>query len=308
MLLVHGSARLDPSGSGCVATIGNFDGVHLGHRAVLEHLAEMGGRLGLPTWVILFEPQPREYFDPAGAPPRLTRLREKLARLAELPVDFVLLLRFNRKLAELPAAAFIREILIEKLAVKYLVVGDDFRFGRNREGDFHLLEAFGRRAGFAVAGTPSVLVEGERVSSTLIREALAAGRLERAAALLGRPYSVCGRVTHGEKRGRTLGFPTANVLMRRRNTPVQGCLPLQWRDCAIILGPASPMSDCAPPWQADVPCCSRPICSTSPGTCTDAWSRSSFTANSGRNGASRALPSCAPRSSGTWRRRGTISA
>ncbi|CAL1241774.1 bifunctional riboflavin kinase/FAD synthetase [Candidatus Methylocalor cossyra] len=222
MLLVHGSARLDPSGSGCVATIGNFDGVHLGHRAVLEHLAEMGGRLGLPTWVILFEPQPREYFDPAGAPPRLTRLREKLARLAELPVDFVLLLRFNRKLAELPAAAFIREILIEKLAVKYLVVGDDFRFGRNREGDFHLLEAFGRRAGFAVAGTPSVLVEGERVSSTLIREALAAGRLERAAALLGRPYSVCGRVTHGEKRGRTLGFPTANVLMRRRNTPVQG--------------------------------------------------------------------------------------
>jgi riboflavin kinase/FMN adenylyltransferase len=222
MHLISGSAPPNFSATGCVATIGNFDGVHLGHRAVIETLAEAGRRFGLPTCVVLFEPQPREYFAPEDAPPRLMRLREKLIRLAELPVDWVLLLRFNRALADLPAEDFINAILIEKLGVKYLVVGDDFRFGRNRRGDFSMLREFGRRSGFEVADTPSVLMDGERVSSTLIREALAAGDLDRAARLLGRPYSVSGRIVHGAKRGRTLGFPTANVLMRRKNTPVQG--------------------------------------------------------------------------------------
>ena len=222
MHLILGSAHPNFSRTGCVATIGNFDGVHLGHRAVIETLAEAGQRLGLPTCVVLFEPQPREYFGPEDAPPRLMRLREKLDRLAELPVDQVLLLRFNRALADLPAEAFIDDILIAKLGVKYLVVGDDFRFGRNRRGDFSMLKAFGQRKGFDVVDTPSVLVDGERVSSTLIREALTLGDLDRAARLLGRPYLVCGRIVHGAKRGRTLGFPTANVLMRRKNTPVQG--------------------------------------------------------------------------------------
>jgi riboflavin kinase/FMN adenylyltransferase len=222
MRLIQGLGSIHLPERGCVATIGNFDGVHLGHRAVIERLAEAGRRFDLPVCVVLFEPQPREYFDPANAPSRLMRLREKLDRLAELPVDLVLLLRFNRRLAELPADAFIRDILIESLRVKYLVVGDDFRFGKNRGGDFTMLREFGRRAGFEVADTPSVLLDGERVSSTLIREALAAGALDRAAGLLGRPYSVCGRIIHGAKRGRTLGFPTANVLMRRKNTPVQG--------------------------------------------------------------------------------------
>jgi riboflavin kinase/FMN adenylyltransferase len=207
---------------GCVATIGNFDGVHLGHRAVIEKLAEAGRSLELPVCVVLFEPQPREYFDPANAPPRLMRLREKLIRLAELPVDQVLLLRFQRRLAELSAEDFIQQILLEHLRVKYLVIGDDFRFGRGRRGDFSLLQAFGRKAGFEVADTPSVVVDGERVSSTLIREALALADLVRAERLLGRPYSVSGPVVHGDKRGRTLGFPTANVLMRRKNTPLQG--------------------------------------------------------------------------------------
>ncbi|BBL75876.1 bifunctional riboflavin kinase/FAD synthetase [Methylomagnum ishizawai] len=222
MHLILGSASAPLSERGCVATIGNFDGVHVGHRAVVEGLAAAGRRLGLPTCVVLFEPQPREYFSPDDAPPRLMRLREKLDRLAELPVDCVLLLRFNRALADLPPEAFIEDILIGKLGVKYLVVGDDFRFGQRRRGDFAMLREFGLRRGFEVVDTASVLVEGERVSSTLIREALAAGDLERAARLLGRPYLVCGRVVHGAKLGRTLGFPTANLLMRRKNTPVQG--------------------------------------------------------------------------------------
>ncbi len=222
MRLIQGLGSKHLPERGCVATIGNFDGVHLGHRAVIEKLAQVGRQFGLPVCMVLFEPQPREYFDPANAPSRLMRLREKLDRLAELPVDLVLLLRFNRRLAELPADAFIRDILIESLRVKYLVVGDDFRFGKNRGGDFAMLREFGRRAGFEVADTPSVLLDGERVSSTLIREALAAGALDRAAGLLGRPYSVCGRIIHGAKRGRILGFPTANVLMRRKNTPLQG--------------------------------------------------------------------------------------
>lgn len=208
--------------AGCVATIGNFDGVHLGHRAVIERLAEAGQARGLPTCVILFEPQPREYFDAATAPPRLMRLREKLCRLAELPIDQVLLLRFGPRLARLAPESFIAEILIDRLRVRYLAVGDDFRFGAKRRGDFALLREFGRREGFEVADTPSVRVRGERVSSTLIREALAESDLDKACRLLGRPYSVCGRVIHGAKRGRTIGFPTANLLMQRKNTPVQG--------------------------------------------------------------------------------------
>lgn len=222
MRLISGLGFLDRTEKGCVATIGNFDGVHIGHRAVIEKLAMTGRRLGLPVCVMLFEPQPREYFDPDRAPPRLMRLREKLDRLAELPVDQVVLLRFNRRLADLSAEAFIQDILIDRMGIRYLVVGDDFRFGKDRRGNFVLLQDFGRRNRFEVADTPSILLEGERVSSTLVREALVQGELDRAARLLGRPYSVCGRIVHGDKRGRTLGFPTANVLMRRKNAPLQG--------------------------------------------------------------------------------------
>lgn len=214
---------------GCVATIGNFDGVHLGHRAVIERLVAEGRRLRLPVCVVLFEPQPREFFDPIGAPPRLMRLREKVDRLSELPVDYTLILRFNRTLAALPPEAFIEDILIKALNLQFLVVGDDFRFGRRRTGDFHLLRDYGARAGFAVADTPSIVIDGERVSSTLIREALLAGDLERAARLLGKPYEVCGRIIHGRKRGRALGFPTANLLMQRKNTPVQGVFAVTMR-------------------------------------------------------------------------------
>jgi riboflavin kinase/FMN adenylyltransferase len=222
MYLIKGSSPPKHRAQACVATIGNFDGVHLGHRRIIEKLAEAGQVLGLPVVVILFEPQPREYFSSDRSPPRLMSLREKLARLVELPIDTVLLLRFNHQLAELPAESFIQNILLDQLHVKYLVVGDDFRFGKQRLGDFELLRNFGQRAGFDVVDTPSVLVNGERVSSTLVREALASDDLGRAEQLLGRPYSICGRIVHGEKRGRSLGFPTANIALRRKNTPVQG--------------------------------------------------------------------------------------
>lgn len=214
---------------GCVATIGNFDGVHRGHRAVIEQLAERASRLGLPGCVVLFEPQPMEYFAPEQSPPRLMRLIEKVDRLSELPVDHVLLLRFNRRLAALEAEAFIQTILVDTLRIRHLVIGDDFRFGRQRRGDFDMLKRAGKVAGFEVDDTPSVLMEGERVSSTLIRNALAMGDLAHATRLLGKPYEVCGRVVHGHKRGRLMGFPTANLLMRRKNTPVQGVFAVTMR-------------------------------------------------------------------------------
>ena len=221
------SLRLPPEG--CVATIGNFDGVHLGHRAVIERLSLEGKRLGVPVLVVLFEPQPLEFFNPDLAPPRLMRLREKIDRLSELPIDQVLVLRFNRKLAGMSPEAFIDEILIQALRLRFLVIGDDFRFGLGRRGDFRLLRETGHQAGFEVADTPSVMTAGHRISSTLIREALMAGNLDLAATLLGKPYEVCGRIIHGEKRGRTLGFPTANLKMQRRQTPVKGVFAVTMR-------------------------------------------------------------------------------
>ena len=222
MRLARGLAHLSLSDSGCVATIGNFDGVHLGHRAVIENLAVQGKRLGLPVVVILFEPQPLEFFNPEQAPPRLTRLREKLARLAELPVDVALLLRFDRKLAESPAEEFIEKVLIGGLRIKHLVIGDDFRFGKGRRGDFSMLREAGARFGFGVADTVSVQIDSDRVSSTLIREALAAGNMDFADRLLGRPYSVCGRIVPGASLGRRFGFPTANIVLKHKKPPLQG--------------------------------------------------------------------------------------
>jgi riboflavin kinase / FMN adenylyltransferase len=217
-----------PSG-GCVATIGNFDGVHLGHRQVIDSLAEEGRRLGLPVVVLLFEPQPREFFFPESAPARLTRLREKVMHLARLPVDHVLLLRFNRALADLPAEQFVRRILVDRLNIRYLVVGDDFRFGRLRSGDFSYLRVAGEKYGFAVRDTDSVIVDGQRISSTLIRDALVAGRLDLAERFLGRAYSMCGRVIPGNQRGRQLGFPTANIEVARKIAPLHGVFAVTMR-------------------------------------------------------------------------------
>ncbi|WP_018954715.1 bifunctional riboflavin kinase/FAD synthetase [Thioalkalivibrio sulfidiphilus] len=222
MELIRGAHNLRPRHRGTVATIGNFDGLHLGHQAVLGQLAEKAAELGLPTTVISFEPLPREYFLGDKAPPRLQRFRDKFLALRRFSVDRLLCLRFDRGLAEQEAEAFVEELLVERLGVKYLVVGDDFRFGRKRSGDFQLLQALGQRHGFHVAHMHSFQVDGARVSSTRIREALAAGDMETAQKLLGRPYRLNGRVAHGDKRGRTIGFPTANLRMGPRPLAVRG--------------------------------------------------------------------------------------
>ena len=227
MELIRGLHNLRPRHRGCVATIGNFDGVHLGHQAVLGQLAEKAGQLGLPTTVVTFEPHPQEWFFPDRAPPRLTRLREKLTALRRYSVDRVLVLRFDARLAAMEAAAFVERILVGGLGVRHVVVGDDFRFGRNRAGDFAFLRAMGARHGFDVVAMHSFRIDGERVSSTRIREALAAGDMDTAEKLLGRPYRMCGRVAHGDRRGRDIGFPTANLHLHRRASPVLGVFAVE---------------------------------------------------------------------------------
>jgi riboflavin kinase/FMN adenylyltransferase len=222
MQLIRGLHNLRPLHRGCVATIGNFDGVHLGHQAVIGQLGEEAGRLRLPSTLITFEPQPLEYFRPQQAPARLTRLREKVEALRRFRIDRLLCLPFNRKLAQMPAEEFIQRVLVDGLGVKYLVVGDDFRFGKDRAGDFAMLQAAGQEHGFAVVNMHTFAVDGVRVSSTRVRAALTAGDLAAAEQLLGRSYRMSGRVAHGEKLGRKLGFPTANIHVHRKATPLQG--------------------------------------------------------------------------------------
>lgn len=207
---------------GCVATIGNFDGVHLGHQAVLGQLAEKAAALCLPTVLITFEPQPMEYFVPDKVPARLTRFREKMQALQRYSVNYVCCLSFNAKLANLSAEAFIEQILVAKLGVKYLVVGDDFRFGKNRVGTFAMLVEAGKKFGFQVVSMHTFEMDAERVSSTRIRAALELGDMATAEKLLGRRYRMSGRVAHGEKLGRELGFPTANIHLHRQASPIQG--------------------------------------------------------------------------------------
>ncbi len=222
MQLVRGLHNLKPDHHGCVATIGNFDGVHLGHQSVFRHLMEQGRALDLPTTVVTFEPQPREFFQPDNAPARLTRLREKLMAIEATGVQRVVVLEFNKRLAAMPADEFVQELLVKGLGARFLSVGDDFRFGRGRAGDFELLQSLGRQHGFAVENMNTYKLDADRVSSTRIRELLTLGDLETAAQCLGRAYRICGRVAHGHKRGRSIGFPTLNLDLHRRVTPLNG--------------------------------------------------------------------------------------
>jgi len=222
MELIRGLQNIRPEHHGCVATIGNFDGVHLGHQAVLGQLAEKAAELNLATTLITFEPQPMEYFVPDKVPARLTRFREKILALQRYSVNRVCCLSFNEKLANLSATDFIEQILVQKLGVKYLVVGDDFCFGKNRSGTFATLVAAGKKYGFQVVSMHTFNIDDERVSSTRIRHALEAGNMNVAEKLLGRRYRMSGRVAHGEKLGRELGFPTANIHLHRHASPVQG--------------------------------------------------------------------------------------
>ena len=227
MELIRGLHNLTARHRGCAATIGNFDGLHLGHQSVLGQLSERADELGLATVVIVFEPQPQEYFAPDEAPPRLTRFREKIKALHRFAVDRVLCLRFDHGLASLEAEDFVQRILIDGLDVKYLVVGDDFRYGRGRKGTFASLEEAGRASGFPVVNMHTFSAGGERISSTRIRQALASGDLDTAESLLGRPYRMCGRVAYGDQRGRTIGYPTANIYLHRKAAPVDGVFAVE---------------------------------------------------------------------------------
>ncbi len=220
MLVTRNSSAAAQSAS--AVTIGNFDGVHRGHQAVLSQLRTQARARGLRLCVVTFEPHPTEFFAPDKAPTRLTSLREKLELLRDAGAEQVHICRFNFDFARRSAAQFIEQILLTQLQAKWVMIGDDFRFGARRLGDYDVLRAAGLAKGFGVERMPTLAVEGERVSSTQVRQALAKSDLGTAARLLGRPYSMSGRVVHGEQLGRTLGFPTANVQMKHNRPPVLG--------------------------------------------------------------------------------------
>lgn len=213
-----------------VLTIGNFDGVHLGHQALLRRLCERAEAAELPAAVLTFEPHPREFFSPQTAPTRLSSLREKLDLLAFYGVDRAHVVRFHRGFAALSADAFVEQVLVRGLGVRHLLIGDDFRFGARRVGDFKLLQQQGNKQGFAVEAMASVThADGVRVSSSEVRGALAAGDLPRARALLGRDYVIAGRVQHGDQLGRQLGFRTANVQLKHNRPPLTGVFAVEVR-------------------------------------------------------------------------------
>lgn len=216
---------------GCVATIGSFDGVHRGHRAILEQVKKQARAMHLPSVVMVFEPQPSEYFSGEQAPARLMLLRDKVLALRDEGVDHVLCLPFNQRLRSMSEDVFISEVLVKALAVKHLVVGDDFRFGRDRKGDFALLQSVATQSGFALEQTLTVEHGAERISSTRIRRLLQEQDFVLAEELLGRPYSIRGRVVYGQQLGRTLGFPTANVRLNRYRSPLSGVFAVE-----VLLG------------------------------------------------------------------------
>jgi len=222
MELVRGIHNLKAQHQGCVLSIGNFDGIHLGHHAVLSRLLSESKRLNVPAMVMTFEPQPEELFSGDNAPARLSRLRDKFVQLDRLKLDRLLCVSFTRQFANISAQDFIDELLINKLNIKFLVIGDDFHFGYQRRGDFQLLQQAGQKHGFEVIDTQSLIHQTKRISSTCIRDFLAQGNLDAAADMLGRKYSMTGRVSHGRKLGRTIGVPTANLALKRRVSPVSG--------------------------------------------------------------------------------------
>ncbi len=216
----------------CALTIGNFDGVHRGHRALLARVSEAAARLGIKTAVMTFEPHPREYFsqvagDPSRAPRRIANLRDKLQSLADCGVDRVIVEHFNASFASQSPERFIKDVLVDGLHVKWLIVGDDFRFGAKRAGDFAMLQEAGRRFGFEVVSLPSVMHDDVRISSSAVRDALHDGDFAHAQELLGHPYAISGHVQHGRKLGRTIGFPTLNLKIVHKRPAVSGIFVVQ---------------------------------------------------------------------------------
>ncbi len=224
MRITHG---FNPLGTPHAVTIGNFDGLHLGHKAMLARLQDVAQARGLPSCVLSFEPHPREFFAPEQAPARLSSLREKAECLQRLGIDRLHVFRFDRAFSALTAEAFIEQVLGSTLQARYVLVGDDFRYGAKRAGDFALLKKAGETLDFGAEFLPTVEVVGERASSTAVRQALAAGELDHAAHLLGRPYSISGRVVHGDKLGRDIGFPTANIQLKHNRPPLMGIFAVE---------------------------------------------------------------------------------
>jgi len=241
MKLTRGLKNLKFLQQGCVATIGNFDGLHLGHQKVLQEVITQAKKLNLPAVLITFEPLPQEFFLKDKAAARLLRLRDKLILLKDFGIDQVVCLRFTQMLANLPAAEFVAKVLLEKLNVKYLVVGDDFRFGRGREGDFSLLQRLGKQYDFTVVDTPTLLINDQRVGSSRVRQALIQGDLQIAEQLLGRKFCMSGHVVHGAKLGRQLGVPTINLPLYGKKQPFTGIFVVQVRGLGsqVLSGVAS---------------------------------------------------------------------
>jgi riboflavin kinase / FMN adenylyltransferase len=227
--VIRGLHNLRRRHRGCVATVGGFDGVHRGHRAVLARLRALARTRQLPSTLVTFEPLPQEYFSGDAAPARLTRFREKVRALDRTPPDRLLVLRFDGAFSRLAPEHFLGRILAEGLGLRYLVVGDDFRFGHRGAGDYALIESLAGTLGFTVERRPTLEHGGRRVSSSWVREALAGGDLALAAQLLGRPYTIEGRVAQGRRLGRTIGFPTANLPLRRRVSPLRGVYAVRAR-------------------------------------------------------------------------------
>lgn len=230
MKIIRGIVNLKNQFTQCVLTLGNFDGVHLGHRQLLERLYQKGKSLNLPTVVILFEPQPLEFFAQDNAPSRLTSFQEKVIFIEKLGVDYILAIPFTQTFANLSADIFIQEWLIEKLHAQYVIVGDDFRFGLQRKGDVTLLEHYAEQYDFAVEKMPTFIWDHLRVSSTSVREALKNSHFALAQTLLGRRYTIQGDVVHGNALARQLGFPTANIDLHRKKPALQGVYFVQVHD------------------------------------------------------------------------------
>ena len=238
MELIRGIHNLRERDRGCVATIGNYDGVHRGHQHMIAAVRARASELGVPAVVVTFEPTPREFFEGPAAPSRLTRLREKLQALALYGVDRVVVLRFDRRMQGMGADEFVQRLLVDGLGVRHMVVGHDFHFARRREGTIETLRAAGAAHGFTGAEVGQFLLEGERVSSSLVREALNRGDLERATRLLGRPYRMAGRVRLGKRLGRTLGYPTANLALQRKVVPLWGIFAVRVSGAGLVDYPA----------------------------------------------------------------------
>ena len=241
MQLIRGLHNLIQPLPPCAVTIGNFDGIHLGHQQVLMQLKTVADKSNLCSAVIIFEPQPIEYFAPDKAPKRLARFREKITYLKSQNIDYLLCLKFDQAFSELTAEQFVQELLVKWLSTSHLVIGDDFRFGKNRTGNFEALQVYGQRYGFSVDNTETLLLDDIRVSSTRIRNSIQNDNFELAAALLGRPYSLSGKVTHGQKLGRELGFPTINIKMGSKTLIVKGIFAVMVKgiDNRVLQGVAS---------------------------------------------------------------------